>query len=505
MIAIWMLLATLVAALLGIAAAAAEAVARTWGRPARAAWTMALALSVVLPLAAPLLAARGRAPSHPRGAPAAAANAAPAPYRLPTLVVRAGDAMQSRVVRLSPLDRPLALLWLLGSAGVLALLVRGARDLARARRGWRAESVDGVPVLLADDTGPAVVGVRRPAIVLPAWALDLDAPLRALVLRHETEHRDARDPLWLALGALGVALAPWNLALWWQLRQLRIAVEIDCDARVLAAHRDVSRYGLLLLAVAQRRAASSWRLAGAPALAESSSDLSRRITAMRTPTPRRRALRTTLALALGIPALAGAFAACSASRDVTSPRGVAPVDGRLATLVSDDSSRIVVGGRTYQLVAGTPTMPHVREIDGVRVDAAGPSLVAGKPIDTAAVRRIRERNAATRPALRPAVQDGPYFEFQVEQPVAPLGANRGPRYPDMLKTANVEGIVMAQFVVDTTGHVVPSTFKVLKSDHDLFTQAVRTALDSMQYSPALVGGRKVKQLVQQPFQFSLTP
>jgi len=50
--------------------------------------------------------------------------------------------------------------------------------------------------------------------------------------------------------------------------------------------------------------------------------------------------------------------------------------------------------------------------------------------------------------------------------------------------------------------VEQDTFKVLKSTHDLFTQAVRQTLPQMRYSPAVVGGRKVRQLVQTPFVFT---
>jgi protein TonB len=107
-------------------------------------------------------------------------------------------------------------------------------------------------------------------------------------------------------------------------------------------------------------------------------------------------------------------------------------------------------------------------------------------------------------AKGPVVQDQPYFEFQVEKPVAPVPGSTGPRYPEILKSSNVEGEVLAQFVVDTTGRVESGSFKVLKSSHELFTQAVRQALPNMKFLPAEVGGRKVKQLVQQPFQFALS-
>ena len=73
----------------------------------------------------------------------------------------------------------------------------------------------------------------------------------------------------------------------------------------------------------------------------------------------------------------------------------------------------------------------------------------------------------------------------------------------MLRSANVEGEVLAQFVVDTTGRAEMNTFKTLKSSHDLFTNAVKSALANMKFYPAEVGGRKVKQLVQMPFVFSL--
>jgi protein TonB len=101
------------------------------------------------------------------------------------------------------------------------------------------------------------------------------------------------------------------------------------------------------------------------------------------------------------------------------------------------------------------------------------------------------------------VSDQPYFEFQVEKQVAALPDNPRPRYPDMLRSANVEGEVLAQFVVDTSGRAEMNTFKVLKSSHDLFTNSVKSALANMRFYPAEVGGRKVKQLVQMPFVFGL--
>src|SRR3982750_1933627 len=104
----------------------------------------------------------------------------------------------------------------------------------------------------------------------------------------------------------------------------------------------------------------------------------------------------------------------------------------------------------------------------------------------------------------PVNSDQPYFEFQGEKQVQQIPGSGNLRYPDMLRSANVEGEVLAQFVVDTTGKYEAGSFKVLKSSHEQFTQAVKNALPSMKFYPAEVGGRKVKQLVQQPFTSSLS-
>jgi protein TonB len=103
----------------------------------------------------------------------------------------------------------------------------------------------------------------------------------------------------------------------------------------------------------------------------------------------------------------------------------------------------------------------------------------------------------------PINSDQPLFDFQVEKPAAANPSNQPPVYPNNLRAANIEGQVIAKFVVDTTGRADMKTFEVIKSDHELFTAAVRNALPNMRFFPAEVGGRKVKQLVQMPFQFSL--
>jgi hypothetical protein len=176
-----------------------------------------------------------------------------------------------------------------------------AGALTVRRRRWTEQRVDGVPVLVSPETGPAVVGLVRGRIVLPAWAVAGDAEARALVLEHEREHLRAGDPRVLAAGLVCAALMPWNPAVWWQLRRLRLAVEVDCDARVLRRRGDVRAYGQVLLEVGRR--ATRTRLPAA-AFSEPASSLERRIRIMTAPRVRR-----PLARAAGLGALAALLAA----------------------------------------------------------------------------------------------------------------------------------------------------------------------------------------------------
>ncbi len=150
------------------------------------------------------------------------------------------------------------LLWHIASAVLILWGLAGAWRVWRIRRGSHAGAaqrpfptvVDGVEVLVTPSIGPATIGLLRSRVVVPRWVLGLPAVQRGYVVRHEDEHRRAHDATLLFLASLTLVLAPWNLALWWQLRRLHLAVELDCDTRVVAALGDATAYGETLLAVA---------------------------------------------------------------------------------------------------------------------------------------------------------------------------------------------------------------------------------------------------------------
>jgi TonB family protein len=78
-----------------------------------------------------------------------------------------------------------------------------------------------------------------------------------------------------------------------------------------------------------------------------------------------------------------------------------------------------------------------------------------------------------------------------------------PVYPDSLYRAHVPGETLVEFVVDATGDVEMETFGVVSSTHPLFAESVRRALYDAEFVPARLGGRRVRQLVQQPYHFVL--
>jgi hypothetical protein len=203
-------------------------------------------------------------------------------------------------------DTTINRLWLTVSAGLLLWgLANGWRvarvvSVSRRQRGDAGgfAVVDGVPVVVTDSLGPATVGLFRSRVLVPRWVLALPGVQRQYVLRHEDEHRRSHDAHLLFVASLPLILMPWNLAMWWQLRRLCLAVEIDCDNRVVSGLGNATAYGELLLKVAQ---ATSRGPRLQPALLGGMGSLERRLTALLAPTPLRYLQRLLLpAIAIGL-------------------------------------------------------------------------------------------------------------------------------------------------------------------------------------------------------------
>ena len=261
---VWILFSLLTAALLTAAAASLDLLVRSRGRPTRGVWFAAMVGSVLLPLArlvAPEVATAGLA--EPLGT---------------AVVVLGGLTVGSGAEAAEfPAALVFAAAWALVSMG---LALRVAVSWISARRLLQAaepRTLHGESVLVTDHAGPALIGVRRPRIVLPRWALDA-SDTSAWILRHEREHLCAGDTRLLAAAYGLLVLIPWNPFLWIQQRRLRLAVECDCDARVLGTGaRPIRAYCELLLAAGSK---GRQQMVPVVALSEPRSFLERRIERM---------------------------------------------------------------------------------------------------------------------------------------------------------------------------------------------------------------------------------
>ena len=379
MIAATMVYALVVALLCAVAGIALERVVGARRLPRRGVWLASLLASVALPCWAIYSASQsGHLPvdhlefgvSEMPGASLDAPVATPAP---PSRIGRSPGAWWPA---LPALDSILRVVWIGSSSAMYLFLLGGVLYFRPHARGWSPRREGGERLWVADRTGPAVFGFLTPRIVIPRWLIDTPLEVRSLVIQHEREHIAGRDPLLLTAGLLLVSLAPWNPALWWQLRRLRFAIEVDCDSRVLSAGVDAVTYGRTLLTVGQKQTS---RPMGAVALGEPISQLEKRISLMVAKNSRH-----SLALTGALIVLATSLGASAAALDPPSPttelHKLPPDDAtarqlnqRLQALVKERYPQLL-----QQPVSGTPVVNVLFKDDG-SVDYSNSEIAAGSP------------------------------------------------------------------------------------------------------------------------------
>ncbi|MEP6990214.1 MAG: M56 family metallopeptidase [bacterium] len=311
----WTLYVLLVGALLTCAAMAVDDILRRTARPTRWVWVATLLAIVAFAAVAP------RRPAPPAVqvsvATMQASPAAPTPAHgrfgevaawASRVITSAASTLIATANRRVP-DAALAafgLVWLGATVTLLVVLVGANRRVRQERRHWPLAEVGGAQVRLSPSLGPAVIGLAPPEIVVPRWLLERSVDEQRLVIVHEREHVAAHDQLLPVGGLVVAALLPWHPAVWFALARLRLAIELDCDARVL--RRGVARrsYGALLIDIAGQCAGHR---VGALALADRTSHLEKRLNAMKHTGSRFTFVRNS---ALGVVALLSVLVACEA-------------------------------------------------------------------------------------------------------------------------------------------------------------------------------------------------
>lgn len=103
----------------------------------------------------------------------------------------------------------------------------------------------------------------------------------------------------------------------------------------------------------------------------------------------------------------------------------------------------------------------------------------------------------------PAPEPGGVYDPGIVEQQPELLSSPPPRYPERLRLALVEGVVIVQGVVDTLGHLERGTLQVIESPHPALSASAIECLEGAVFRPGRVEGRAVRVLVRIPVQFSI--
>ena len=449
MVITWIGYCLLVSALLGLAAYASERALGHYRKPVRWGWFAAIAGSVTAPVIA--FVAPGLFPSAAPSpmAPLAGlgeAVVAPSVPAVPDLMTGPQAAAGLDVEAVSAL---LGWAWALLVLAMSFHLVRVYRRLRLEMRTWTPGEIQGSPVLLSANRGPAVVGVGCSVVVMPRWIAELEDRLLRLVSLHEREHQRAGDHRLFAAGIAALVLMPWNLFLWWQVSRLRLAIEFDCDRRVLARGESPRDYADALLAVGARVSAP---LLAAAAFAERKPAVERRLRRMTEPLARLRVTRT-----LG----ASGVAALAIILVLGAPRPETAMDAPEASASAPTPPFEAI----EWLPAPTPSAEAVAEADR-------PVFI---PFDT-----------------NPVLMNGPEVQLMLQAVY------------DGLKTGGIGDRIELWVYIDETG-VVRNKLVKTTSGHDALDAGTLLVADAMRFQPAMNRDQPTAVWVSQWLTFEPTP
>jgi beta-lactamase regulating signal transducer with metallopeptidase domain len=102
-------------------------------------------------------------------------------------------------------------------------------------------------------SSPALCGIFRPVILIPAWMLEEEHP-EALIwsLHHELAHYRLHDPLALAVRQLTRILFYFHPLTWWVGMRWERATEMACDQAIVTSEGEARRYAEGLLQILNR-------------------------------------------------------------------------------------------------------------------------------------------------------------------------------------------------------------------------------------------------------------
>ncbi|MBR1157254.1 M56 family metallopeptidase [Bradyrhizobium sp. JYMT SZCCT0428] len=252
----WMLYSIVVSLLMGLAALALERSAQIRQKPARWLWGTCMIASLAIPFIPSKVSVVQIPATYADRATSSEILTPPQTTAIETPRFTLPIIGANQIPLSNEASKLLDWTWRMASMALALVILASGAHLSWRRRRWDRGHMAGTAVYISEDCGPAVVGFFRPYIVVPRWLTKLSPDEQELVIAHERSHLVAYDTQLLTIAVCLLACMPWNPMLWWQLRRLRLAIEIDCDARVLSLGYPVARYSETLIAVGERQSAN---------------------------------------------------------------------------------------------------------------------------------------------------------------------------------------------------------------------------------------------------------
>ena len=151
-------------------------------------------------------------------------------------------------------------------------------------------------------------------------------------------------------------------------------------------------------------------------------------------------------------------------------------------------------------IAAIPRLPFDAPLSGV--SAPDLPLLAGPSLDPVTLRRLVP-GAGGEPLGSGGAGDAVLAAAEVDEPATVI-QQPAPRYPPVLQQAGLEGRVLLEFVIDSTGHVEPGSLRVLERSRPGFDAAAEETILRSLFRPARVRGRAVRQRTLQAIAFRIS-
>ena len=476
-------------------------------------WRGVFAALLLLPLTVQLA---------PEWTPAAEVDA---PVRT-VITVFAGEPVEA------PAERrwPLGWIWAAG-AGVLLLREAGrwARGAWIVRRSSRFADDPGIR-LSEGIAVPAVYGLLRPVIVLPASAREWTEERLEVVLAHERMHIERADPRWFCAARVAAALWWVHPLVWFALARMIREAEQACDDGVLARGTPPADYATHLVGMVRTISTGPVRYQGGLPMIRVS-ELERRLRALLNPVSNRRpASRASLAmisLATAMVLLPVAAIRTPAAFLESGVRGVvedatgARVPGARVTVSSDALGvrEIVLGNEVGEFavapLAEGEYVVNVAAKGFARLSLTGIQVKGGEATPIRVVLNVggvsEQLTVRGEGTPRPAVSatprpDGAPKRIAVGGSVQATRMEKmvRPAYPPECKAAGIQGTVVLRAVIGKDGAIV-NLERVNKLVDDRLADAAMEAVKQWRYTPTLLNGQPVEVMTDVEVNFTLAP